>query len=119
MLRASTLAVRSALASRQEKCPWTFLNCSCPTEGPGTNTTSSACCHLLSNDLSTSSALQGWEAEALAEVGDGGFTSQEFEVQQQLGRLSWVQESPRESPLQAGRTVAPEQACMCLRQLRD
>ena len=52
-------------------------------------------------------------------MGDGGFTSQEFEVQQQLGRLSWVQESPRESPLQAGRTVAPEQACMCSRQLRD
>lgn len=48
-------------------------------------------------------------------MGDGGFTSQEFEVQQQLGRLSWVQESPRESPLQAGRTVAPEQACNVLR----
>ena len=47
-------------------------------------------------------------------MGDGGFTSQEFEVQQQLGRLSWVQESPRESPLQAGRTVAPEQACLVL-----
>lgn len=64
--------------------------------------------------------MQGWEAEALAEVGDGGFTSQEFEVQQQLGRLSWVQESPRESPLQAGRTVAPEQACTLLNSaLRD
>ena len=36
-------------------------------------------------------------------------------MQQQLGRLSWVQESPRESPLQAGRTVAPEQACIVLR----
>lgn len=48
-------------------------------------------------------------------MGDGGFTSQEFEVQQQLGRLSWVQESPRESPLQAGRTIAPEQACTVLK----
>jgi len=34
--------------------------------------------------------VQNWEAMAQADVGDGGLSSQEFELQQQLGRLSWV-----------------------------
>lgn len=34
--------------------------------------------------------MQGWEAVALAEIGNGGFAAPEFELQNQLGRLSWV-----------------------------
>lgn len=34
------------------------------------------------------------EAAVLAEVGSGGFSMQEFELIQQLGRLSWVCKGP-------------------------
>lgn len=30
------------------------------------------------------------EAEILAEVGEGGFAAQEFELVEQIGQLSWV-----------------------------
>jgi hypothetical protein len=30
------------------------------------------------------------EADILAEVGDGGFAAQEFELLEQIGQLSWV-----------------------------
>lgn len=50
----------------------------------------------------------GWEttrsgAPIAETLGDGGFTPEDFEVQQQLGQLSWVTERPQDSPLQVTR----------------
>ncbi|KAK9820410.1 hypothetical protein WJX72_010028 [[Myrmecia] bisecta] len=52
------------------------------------------------------------EADILLTVGDGGFCAQEFEIQQQLGCLSFVTEAASESPLHMSGVCTPEQTAV-------
>ncbi|KAL3141611.1 hypothetical protein ABBQ32_004852 [Trebouxia sp. C0010 RCD-2024] len=52
------------------------------------------------------------EAEILAEVGEGGFAAQEFELVEQIGQLSWVTETQSEDPLSLGQQRTAEQTAI-------
>eukprot|EP00884_Botryococcus_braunii_P022373 jgi/Botrbrau1/881/Bobra.0167s0006.1 len=51
-------------------------------------------------------------ARLLADIGDGGFSAAEFELLNQLGRLSWVVENAKENPLQVKGATSPEQTAV-------
>eukprot|EP00891_Asterochloris_glomerata_P005155 jgi/Astpho2/5155/Aster-x0666 len=52
------------------------------------------------------------EDEIFAEVGDGGFSTNEFELVQQLGQLSWVTETQSADPLALGQQKSAQQAAV-------
>lgn len=52
------------------------------------------------------------EADILAEVGDGGFAAQEFELLEQIGQLSWVTETQSEDPISLGQQRSAQQTAI-------